>query len=82
MDPKPFNMALYDSLGVFKPIFGDFDFFRFVYSRAAPVRAARYLTSCKIIKKNQKYVKVAVFGIKMAPAVVKKSLKHIFTVLG
>ena len=40
MDPKHLNMTLYDSFGVFGPIFGDFDFFRFLCTRAAPAHAA------------------------------------------
>ena len=40
-DPKHFKMTFYDSLGVFKPIFGDFDFFGFLCTPAAPVDAAK-----------------------------------------
>jgi hypothetical protein len=41
MDPKPFNMTLYDSLGVFELTFGEFDFFGFLGTRAAPAHAAK-----------------------------------------
>ena len=41
-DPKHFNMTFYDSLGVFKPIFGDFDFLGFLCTPAAPAHAAQY----------------------------------------
>ena len=37
-DPKHFKMTFYDSLGVFKPIFGDFDFFRLVSRPSDPVK--------------------------------------------
>ena len=40
-DPKHFNMAFYDSLAVFKPFFGDFDFFVFLYTPATPDHAAQ-----------------------------------------
>ena len=40
-DPKHFKMTFYDSLGVFKPIFGDFDFFGFLCTPAAPDHAAQ-----------------------------------------
>ena len=40
-DPKHFKMTFYDSLGVFKPIFGDFDFLGFLCTPAAPDHAAQ-----------------------------------------
>ena len=40
-DVNHFNMSFYDSSGVFKPIFDDFDFFGFLCTRAAPVDAAK-----------------------------------------
>ena len=79
-DPKHFNMTFYDSLGVFKPIFGDFDFFGFLYTRAAPAHAARKLKSSKIVEKHQKYVKISFFSVKRHRRAVKKRQKHIFRV--
>ena len=38
---KHFKMTFYDCLGVFKPIFGDFDFFGFLCTAAAPAHAAQ-----------------------------------------
>merc|ERR1711994_661048 len=78
MDPEPFNMAFYDSLGVFKPIFSDFDFFGFLCTQRRPSNAAQSLRPSKIVKKHQKYVKIRVFCIKMLETGVKKCSKHNF----
>merc|ERR1712141_804389 len=66
-------MTFYDSLGVFKPIFGDFDFFGFLCTPAALDHAAQELRPSKIVKKHEKYVKIRGFGIKMPRTAVKKS---------
>ena len=39
--PNPHNTVFYDSLGVFKRIFGDFDIFRLFRTRARLYRCAR-----------------------------------------
>ena len=80
MDPKHFIMAFYDCLASIKLILGDFDFFRFLCTRAASSHAAQKLRPCKIIKKPQKYAKIADFAIKMASTAAKKCSKHLFRV--
>ena len=40
-DPKHFKMTFYDSLGVFKLIFGDFDFFEFLHTKTRPSNDAQ-----------------------------------------
>ena len=75
-DPKHFKMTFYDSLGVFKPIFGNFDFLGLLCTHAAPDHAGQQLKPSKIVKKYEKYVKTRVFSIKMPRTAVKNWLKH------